>query len=760
MVMEDKVDIGSQLGQQIQNAFLESVTENINEIMVSGIAAIGFTIVAGAIICFIFSKLKNPVSVKAPLVLSLIFGFIFTSGVTGTFLLPLYIKEGTWTEIMTGIAAFSFFFFVAYFMILANVLGKKAMGSYADSVSENGIVLGIRNMADGSTAINPKWFKMDWKSLYTNALILGGIGSGKTSAVLLKVMQQILMMKSKKPAAFILDIKGDLYETVRTWNHDRQKDLVCYGYGYEPVNILGNETILKTVNNLSKGFAYLDEAGSKVSYYQDKQKDYLKFIIRLLRIFCSRPVKSVTNAYTYNKYTTYRSDTGDILIKFFSMIDKNSKLPPWDDTKNQPVSFDTAKYYSVIKGKEMFVEADDFTISDIFRILNDKNISKGLYYFCEEYLDIIHKHPQFGVKVGDYDQYTDFQSALGDYRNFVFDKDFEKNISGLKFPLSTLSDESISKYFNAKGKAVDFRRDIEEGKIIFVNVPEGDLGSEVARLVGIQFLFQYISTLNRRNSVLSEMSKERPVFILIDEFFKFINKEIMNFTSTSRSAKTVNILLGQSLGQFPEEYKEALKSNLRTKIVFSIGDEVTAEQMSRYLGEQLTQRKSRSRSYGPYGSTSQSQAEQFDRKIKPHDLIELKPFNAATSHFDGEMTRPAEIVHFPAWFMKGYNIFPVEHFILVFKKLPDKKSLDDYIKKLIEITKVKGIKLSDTTVYKNVLFFTMSHRNSIHHKTVDTLLDLANKVGEFGFDRFSCSYDELLDKLRKLNLSKFVVNRK
>ena len=107
-------------------------------------------------------------------------------------------------------------------------------------------------------------------------------------------------------------------------------------------------------------------------------------------------------------------------------------------------------------------------------------------------------------------------------------------------------------------------------------------------------------------------------------------------------------------------------------------------------------------------------------------------------------------------FSKNLKMFficlPVEHFILVFEKLPDKKSLDDYIKKLIEITKVKGIKLSDTTVYKNVLFFTMSHRNSIHHKTVDTLLDLANKVGEFRIDRFSCSYDELLDRKRKLKI--------
>jgi hypothetical protein len=249
------------------------------------------------------------------------------------------------------------------------------------------------------------------------------------------------------------------------------------------------------------------------------------------------------------------------------------------------------------------------------------------------------------------------------------------------------------------------------------------------------------------------MSKDRPVFILIDEFFKFVNKEIMNFTSTSRSAKAVNILLGQSLGQFPEEYRESLKSNLRTKIIFSIGDEVTAESMSRYLGEHVQKRRSSSRSYGPYGSTSQSEAEQFDRKIKVHNLIELKPFMAATSHFDGEKTVPAEIVSFPAWFQKGFNIFPVEYFILKFEKLETKRALE-FLQTTRNMLKKRKVKMSELTVSGNTIFFSLSYTYIINESAVSYVLSEAGKCGRYEIQRFSCSYDELLDRKRKLEIPK------
>lgn len=742
-------------GDKISSEIFRSISENLDNLVLSGALTCIMVLSAVLIISYLFSKVKSPVSIKIPLIISLLCGLIFTGGFISSVMLPVYLKIGKWNEFMTGISVFSYFFFVAYSMLTANYFGRKALGKYSEKISENGLILGIRNMPDGGTAINPKWFFMDWKSLFTNALVLGGIGSGKTSAILLKTVQQILMMNKKRPAVFVLDIKGDLYETVRLWNHDRHKDLVCYGYGYEPVNILGTENILKTVNNLSKGFEFLDESGSKVSYYQEKQKDYLKFVIRLLQHFCNRPGKLETNSYIYNKYIKYRSDNSKA---FWLLISTGTKLqdmnfnttPPY---KDQKISLDTSEFSEMIKEHESLVTAVDFTISDIFTLLSDVHRSNGLFYYCREYLGILKNVPEFSEIYGSCGSYSDFENALADYRNFIFDKDFEKNTSGLKFPLSTLSDESISKYFNARGRAVDFRKDIDEGKVIFVNVPEGDLGSEVARLVGIQFLFQYISTLNRRNSILSEMSKDRPVFILIDEFFKFVNKEIMNFTSTSRSAKAVNILLGQSLGQFPEEYRESLKSNLRTKIIFSIGDEVTAESMSRYLGEHVQKRRSSSRSYGPYGSTSQSEAEQFDRKIKVHNLIELKPFMAATSHFDGEKTVPAEIVSFPAWFQKGFNIFPVEYFILKFEKLETKKALE-FLQTTRNRLKKRKVKMSELTVSGNTIFFSLSYTYIINESAVSYVLSEAGKCGRYEIQRFSCSYDELLDRKRKLEIPK------
>lgn len=748
--MGEKIDLGAKISAEI----LKGVTENYEKLIIGGILACISLVILMAVLGFIFSKVKKPVPVKVPLIISMLTGIVFAGGVLSSAVLPFFLKLGKWNEFMTGSLVLSFFAYVIYSMLIANYFGTKALGKYSDNVSEKGIILGVRNMPDGSAAINPKWLFMNWKSLFTNALVLGAIGSGKTSAVLIKTVQQILLMKKTRPAVFVLDIKGDLYETVRMWNHPRQKDLVCYGYGYTPTNILGNEDILKTVNNLSKGFSYLDETGGKNSYYQDKQKNYLEFIITLLRFFCSRPLKKETNAYIYNKYIGYRSDESAHIWNVFMMgTEYSSKdfsgVPP---LKNQGIPFESADFEREFSNMSAFVTSEDFTISDIFSLLNSIETSKAFFLFCKEYLEIMKTAPDLKQEYSDYRDYPKFYNALNNYHSFVFDKNFEMNISGLKFPLSTLSNESISRFFNARGKTVDFIKDIEEGKIIFVNVPEGDLGSEVARLVGIQFLFQYISALNRRNSVLSEVSKERPVFILIDEFFKFINKEIMNFTSTSRSAKTVNILLGQSLGQFPEEYKEALKSNLRTKIVFSIGDEVTAESMSRYLGEHVQKRKSSSKSYGPHGSTSQSESEQFDRKIKAHDLIELKPFHAAVSHFDGDMSQPAEIVSFPAWFMKGYNIFPVENFIFAFEKQIRKVEGEKLLKTIRKKLDSANVKMSDPTIHKNVIYFALGYLNRVNETAVNYVLKQMNSAGKYDLHRFSGGYDELLEKKRNLRI--------
>jgi len=739
---------------KISMEILKSVSENHEKLITGGVLTCVSLLVFMTLLGFIFSKVKRPVSIKVPLIISLVTGIVFTAGILSSAVMPVFMKLGGWNEFMTAGLMISFFGFVAYSMVIASYFGTKALGKYSDKVSEKGIILGVRNMPDGSTAINPKWLFMNWKSLFTNALVLGAIGSGKTSAVLIKTVQQILLMKKTRPAAFVLDIKGDLYETVRMWNHPRQEDLVCYGYGYTPSNILGNEDILKTVNNLSKGFSYLDETGGRNSYYQDKQKNYLEFVITLLRLFCSRPLKRESSAYIYNKYIGYRSDDSPDIWGVFTIGTELSSrdftgVPP---LKNQVITISADKYDAELGSEPSFVNSDDFTISDVFALLNSIELSKAFYLFCKEYLDLMRSAPEFRHIYDKYRDYPKFYNALNNYHSFVFDKNFEMNISGLKFPLSTLSNESISRFFNSRGNTVDFVKDIEKGKIIFINVPEGDLGSEVARLVGIQFLFQYISALNRRNSVLSEVSKERPVFILIDEFFKFINREIMNFTSTSRSAKTVNILLGQSLGQFPEEYREALKSNLRTKIVFSIGDEVTAESVSRYLGEQVQKRRSSSRSYGPNGSTSQSESEQFDRKIKPHDLIELKPFNAAVSHFDGDMSQPAEIVSFPAWFIKGYNIFPVENFIFAYDRTLNRKAVEQLLKNISDKLGRMDIKLADLTVHKNLVYFALCYRNAIDENAVDSTLKQMETLGKYDLHRFSCGYDELMGKLRKLSL--------
>lgn len=753
-----------------------SINENYTEIILIGIAIMAVVTIFNIALFFIFSKIKKPVSVATPLVISMITGLIFTAGFSCSVVMPFFMSERKWSHFLSIILISSYFVFFILSFVVSYLFGSRELKRYEDIISEDGIVLGVRNMPDGSAAINPKWFKMGWQSLFTNILVLGGIGSGKTSTVLLKFLQQICNMNKSRPSCFVLDIKGDLFETVKLWNHSRQDDLVCYGYGYVPTNMLGSDDVLKTVDNLSKSFECLNEKGSSDVFYSGVQKDYLKMIIHLYRLFFSRPLTDEANRYIYNRYFMFKDDMSEHMWRLFQLgtsvqVRSFKNTPPY---KRQLIPFESYEYDKIfLNEKDAFVRADDFTIKDIYIILNDVRLSKTLYMYMREYLfylKIVKHH---------WDKYNDMESTLDLYRIFVFDKSFEKNITGVKAPLSTISDKSISDYFNARNRTIDFKKDIDAGKIIFINVPEGNLGKDVARLIGILFLFQYLSALNTRNSVIGGMDRERPVFILIDEFFKFINSELMNFTSTSRSARVCNVLLGQSLGQIPPEYKDATKSNLRTKIIFSIGDEVTAEEISRYLGEHKTVRKSTSKSYGITQSQSKSESELFDRKIKPQDLIEMAPWKAAVSHFDGSQTLPAEIVSFPAWFHKGFNIYPVEHvFISFYNKIKvqeeelDKKGNKSIVTKIkrkpVPVTKDSAktfllkikkfcsgnrIKISEITVSDSNIYFALSYRSSFLQTSRNLIENAASKIHpSFDLTVKQYSYDELISQKKKLNL--------
>src|SRR5437868_2781204 len=82
------------------------------------------------------------------------------------------------------------------------------------------LVLGERHLDRISgPAPAPTWLQVPQRGLYTGVLILGAVGSGKTSACMYPYVQQLLRWRAHDPAqkvgGLVLEVKGDFCSQVR-----------------------------------------------------------------------------------------------------------------------------------------------------------------------------------------------------------------------------------------------------------------------------------------------------------------------------------------------------------------------------------------------------------------------------------------------------------------------------------------------------------------------------------------------------------------
>ncbi|HPS29481.1 MAG TPA: hypothetical protein PLZ43_04445, partial [bacterium] len=138
--MNEKMKFGDKIAAEM----VKSISENLFSLITGGISAAVIIILSVTLLFYLFSKVRNPVSIKVPLIISLVAGLVFSGGFISAAMLPLYLKIGKWNEFMTAVSILSYFGFIAYSMLIANYFGKRALGKYSENISEKGLILGIR----------------------------------------------------------------------------------------------------------------------------------------------------------------------------------------------------------------------------------------------------------------------------------------------------------------------------------------------------------------------------------------------------------------------------------------------------------------------------------------------------------------------------------------------------------------------------------------------------------------------------------------
>ena len=137
----------------------------------------------------------------------------------------------------------------------------------------------------------PTWLAIPQRGLYTGVMILGAVGTGKTSACMYPYVDQLLRWRAddapRKVGGLVLEVKGDFCQQVRQMlrGANREDDYVEIGldsgFSYNPLhNDLDPYAVAFAIGSLLNNLF----GKSKEPFWQQAYTDLLKFVISLRRI--------------------------------------------------------------------------------------------------------------------------------------------------------------------------------------------------------------------------------------------------------------------------------------------------------------------------------------------------------------------------------------------------------------------------------------------------------------------------------------------
>lgn len=117
--------------------------------------------------------------------------------------------------------------------------------------------------------------------------------------------------------------------------------------------------------------------------------------------------------------------------------------------------------------------------------------------------------------------------------------------------------------------AFDFRKVMDEGKILLINLAKGKLGEENSNFLGLILVPKILVAAMSRVDTPEE--KRRDFFLYVDEFQNFATPDFAQILSEARKFRLNLCVANQFIGQMDEEVKNAVFGNVGTIITFRVG---------------------------------------------------------------------------------------------------------------------------------------------------------------------------------------------
>jgi hypothetical protein len=132
-----------------------------------------------------------------------------------------------------------------------------------------------------------------------------------------------------------------------------------------------------------------------------------------------------------------------------------------------------------------------------------------------------------------------------------------------------VTNKMIRNIIGQSDSAFNFRKVMDERKILLINLAKGKIGEENSNFLGLILVPKILVAAMSRQDMLKDQRKD--FFLYVDEFQNFATPDFAQILSEARKYKLNLIVANQFIGQMEEEVKNAIFGNVGSLIAFRVG---------------------------------------------------------------------------------------------------------------------------------------------------------------------------------------------
>lgn len=132
-----------------------------------------------------------------------------------------------------------------------------------------------------------------------------------------------------------------------------------------------------------------------------------------------------------------------------------------------------------------------------------------------------------------------------------------------------VTDSMMRNIIGQSESAFDFRKVMDEGKILLINLAKGKIGEENSSFLGLVLIPKLLIAAMSRQDVPED--DRRDFYLYVDEFQNFATPDFAQILSEARKYHLNLTVANQFIGQMEEEVKNAVFGNVGTLISFRVG---------------------------------------------------------------------------------------------------------------------------------------------------------------------------------------------